>query len=125
VKDPSQFHHSRFPIFVHLDEEVSMYGAPTLDGSLFKATIELDVRPAASHPVGLDSMLTPEEKAESERVALRYFNNIYPVVAREECLSELYTADPRSHRRADPRTAAQLRCHRFLRCRIQNVGRCG
>jgi sarcosine oxidase len=93
VKDPSQFHHSRFPIFVHLDEEVSMYGAPTLDGSLFKATIELDVRPAASHPVGLDSMLTPEEKAESERVALRYFNNIYPVVAREECLSELYTAD--------------------------------
>lgn len=93
VMDPPAFHHSRFPIFVHLDEEVSVYGAPALDGSSLKSSLELDLRPTMTDHPDKQPVLTSQEKAESEATAERFFNGVYPAVSREECLTDLYTTD--------------------------------
>jgi sarcosine oxidase len=92
VIDPVQFAPENFPIFVHIDEEFSAYGAPALDGSALKSTLDNRARPVDEYPEHRYT-LTPDEIVESEATAARFFNGISPEVSRQECLADLYTAD--------------------------------
>lgn len=92
VFDPSEFSHNAFPIFVHIDGNFSAYGAPSIDGSTFKSTLDGRARPVREYPEHRYT-LTPEEIVESEATAARFFNNIHPETSRQECLADLYTSD--------------------------------
>jgi len=92
VLSPAEFSPENFPIFVHIDEEYSAYGAPALDGSVLKSTLDDRARPIDNYP-GHRYTLTPDEIVESEATAARFFNGIDPEVSRQECLADLYTSD--------------------------------
>lgn len=92
VINPTSYNSSNFPIFAHIDNSHSAYGAPSIDGSTFKATLDGRAKPIKDFPNN-SYTLTPQEIAESEETADRFFNDIYPQVSRQECLADLYTPD--------------------------------
>lgn len=92
TKDPAEYEPEKFPIFVHIDGGYSAYGAPSLDGSVLKCTLDNRARPIDDYPDHRYT-LTPGEITESETTADRFFNNIEPEVSRQECLADLYTTD--------------------------------
>ena len=92
VLAPQEFDHSKFPIFVHIDGEFSAYGAPSLDGSTLKSTLDGRAKPISDYP-DHRYVLTSDEISESEATAAKFFNGIHPKVSRQECLSDLYTSD--------------------------------
>ncbi|RBP62961.1 sarcosine oxidase [Brevibacterium sanguinis] len=92
VVDPEAYRPSNFPIFVHIDGNYTAYGAPSLDGSMFKATLDDRGAPVEDFPDHRYTM-TAQEIADSEVTAARFFNGIHPQVSRQECLADLYTAD--------------------------------
>lgn len=92
VLNPTEFAPENFPIFVHIDGEYSAYGAPALDGSVLKSTLDNRARPVTEYPDHRYT-LTPGEIVESEATAARFFNGIDSEVSRQECLADLYTAD--------------------------------
>lgn len=92
VLEPQDFDHSKFPIFVHIDGEFSAYGAPSLDGSTLKSTLDGRAKPISEYP-DHRYVLTSDEISESEATAAKFFNDILPKVSRQECLSDLYTSD--------------------------------
>ena len=89
---PTAFEPSAFPIFVHIDGEFSAYGAPALDGSTLKSTLDDRARSIKELPNHRHT-LTPDEIRESEATAARFFNDVHPQVSRQECLADLYTQD--------------------------------
>lgn len=92
VLKPTEFAPENFPIFVHIDGEFSAYGAPALDGSALKSTLDNRARPIGEYPDHRYT-LTTEEIVESEATASRFFNGIIPEISRQECLADLYTTD--------------------------------
>lgn len=89
---PAAFNSANFPIFVHIDGDYSAYGAPSLDGSTFKSTLDNRSRPLEEFP-DYKYELTPDEISESEITVARFFNDVHPEVSRQECLADLFTTD--------------------------------
>jgi hypothetical protein len=92
ARDPRQFVPEAFPIFIRITRERSMYGAPTIDGSTVKAT--LDGRGAVvadGDTIARD--LTPAEVAESHETVREFFPGLIPEIVRSDAYPDLYTSD--------------------------------
>lgn len=92
ARDPASFAPEVFPIFIRIARGTSMYGAPSLDGTTVKAS--LDGR--ASRTADPSSMLrvpTEAEMAEVRETAASYFPGLIPYVVRADTYPDLYTVD--------------------------------
>ena len=92
AKEPSLFSPERFPVFVRLSGDRSMYGAPAVDGVTVKAT--LDMRPTpAERPGAVARELTSEEIAETMETVSEFFPGLYPNIVRSDAFPDLFTSD--------------------------------
>jgi sarcosine oxidase len=92
ARDATQFSPERFPIFIRISGDRSMYGAPTVDGVTVKAT--LDGRGAPTPEA--DSVprdLTPAEIAETMETVTEFFPGLFPNIVRSDAFPDLYTRD--------------------------------
>ncbi|MBT0566803.1 N-methyl-L-tryptophan oxidase [Williamsia sp. CHRR-6] len=92
TRHPEMFSPSRFPIFIRITADKSMYGAPSTDGATVKAT--LDGRSSAcEHPDTVDRALSAAEIDETIATATEYFPDLYPTIVRSDVWGDLHTDD--------------------------------
>lgn len=92
AQHPKDFAPDVFPIFIRIARGTSMYGAPSLDGTTVKAS--LDGR--ASRTADPDKLLrvpTEAEMTEVRQTAASYFPGLIPYVVRSDTYPDLYTND--------------------------------
>ena len=92
ARDAAEFSPERFPIFIRISGNHSMYGAPTVDGVTVKAT--LDGRGAPTPQA--DSVprdLTPAEIAETTETVTEFFPGLVPNIVRSDAFPDLFTKD--------------------------------
>jgi len=94
AREPASYTPDRFPIFIRIQERLSMYGAPSLDGATVKATLDGRGGPA-SNPEDLDRELTDAEVAESELTVREFLPGLVPSIVRSDSYPDLFTADRR------------------------------
>lgn len=92
VQDPAQFTPDRFPIFVRISGDQSMYGTPSLDGSTIKATLDGRSQPA-EHASTVDRTLTRAETEESRKTVSDFFSGVVAEIVRSDSYPDLYTTD--------------------------------
>jgi sarcosine oxidase len=92
AKEPALFSPERFPIFVRISEDRSMYGAPAVDGVTVKATLDSRGRPTPD-PGNVDRDLTPAEIAETVDTVTEFFPGLYPNIVRSDAFPDLFTTD--------------------------------
>jgi sarcosine oxidase len=94
AREPASYTPDRFPIFIRIQDGLSMYGTPSLDGATVKAT--LDGRGAPASAAGdVDRELTDAEAAESELTVGAFLPGLAPSIVRSDAYPDLYTADSR------------------------------
>ncbi|UZX04606.1 N-methyl-L-tryptophan oxidase [Arthrobacter sp. CDRTa11] len=92
AKDPAQFSPERFPVFIRISGDHSMYGAPAVDGATVKAT--LDFRPTPTeNPDAVPRELTLAEVAETTETVSEFFPGLYPNIVRSDAFPDLFTTD--------------------------------
>lgn len=92
AKDAAAFAPDRFPVFIRISGERSMYGAPSVDGVTVKATLDGRSSPAAS----ADSLLrelTAAEITETTETVTEFFPGLYPNIVRSDAYPDLHTSD--------------------------------
>jgi sarcosine oxidase len=92
AKDPALFSPERFPIFVRLSGDRSMYGAPAVDGVTVKATLNFRPTPT-DNPGAVPRELTPAEIAETTETVSEFFPGLYPNIVRSDAFPDLFTTD--------------------------------
>ncbi|UZX04661.1 N-methyl-L-tryptophan oxidase [Arthrobacter sp. CDRTa11] len=92
AKDPALFSPDRFPIFVRLSGDYSMYGAPAVDGATVKATLNFRPTPT-DNPNAVPRELTPAEIAETTETVSEFFPGLYPNIVRSDAFPDLFTTD--------------------------------
>jgi sarcosine oxidase len=92
AKDPALFSPERFPIFVRLSGDRSMYGAPAVDGVTVKATLNFRPTPTED-PDAVPRELTAEEIAETTETISEFFPGLYPNIVRSDAFPDLFTTD--------------------------------
>ena len=92
AKDPALFSPERFPIFVRLSGDRSMYGAPAVDGVTVKATLNFRPSPI-ENPDAVPRELTPAEIAETTETVSEFFPGLYPNIVRSDAFPDLFTTD--------------------------------
>jgi sarcosine oxidase len=92
AKDPALFSPEKFPIFIRISGDRSMYGAPAVDGVTVKAT--LDFRPTPTdNPDAVPRELTSAEIAETTETVSEFFPGLYPNIVRSDAFPDLFTTD--------------------------------
>jgi sarcosine oxidase len=92
ARDPAEFSPARFPVFIRISGDRSMYGAPAVDGVTVKATLDGRSQPAAR----ADSVareLTPAEILETTETVAEFFPGLVPSIVRSDAFPDLYTPD--------------------------------
>jgi sarcosine oxidase len=83
ARDPEEFVPERFPIFVRVTGQRSLYGAPTIDGASVKARLNGRAQPA-SDADSVDRALSPTEIAESEKTVAQFLPGLIPYIVRSD-----------------------------------------
>jgi sarcosine oxidase len=92
ARDAAEFAPERFPVFIRISGDHSMYGAPSVDGATVKAT--LDDRGAGTPSAdSLHRELTPAEIAETTETVTEFFPGLFPNIVRSDAFPDLYTSD--------------------------------
>ncbi|UVJ39886.1 N-methyl-L-tryptophan oxidase [Arthrobacter sp. CJ23] len=92
ARDAAQFTPEKFPIFIRISGDRSMYGAPTVDGVTVKATLDGRGKPTpAADSVPRD--LTEAEIAETTETVTEFFPGLFPSIVRSDAFPDLYTSD--------------------------------
>ena len=92
ARDPAEFSPERFPIFIRISGDQSLYGAPSVDGATVKAT--LDGRGAPTpQPGSVPRELTAAEIAETTGTVTEFFPGLIPNIARSDAFPDLFTTD--------------------------------
>ena len=92
ARDAAEFSPERFPIFIRISGDRSMYGAPTVDGVTVKAT--LDGRGAPTPQAdSVPRELTPAEIAETTETVTEFFPGLFPNIVRSDAFPDLFTTD--------------------------------
>jgi sarcosine oxidase len=92
AKDAAEFSPDRFPVFIRISGDRSMYGAPSVDGVTVKATLDGRGAPTAS----ADSVprdLTTAEIAETIETVTEFFPGLIPNIVRSDAFPDLFTTD--------------------------------
>ncbi|WP_458106523.1 FAD-dependent oxidoreductase [Arthrobacter sp. R3-55] len=92
ARDAEQFAPDKFPIFIRISGDRSMYGAPAMDGVTVKAT--LDGR-GVSTPVadGVPRDLSTAEITETMETVSEFFPGLIPSIVRSDAFPDLFTSD--------------------------------
>ena len=92
AREAEQFSPEKFPIFIRISGDRSMYGAPAVDGVTVKAT--LDGRGAPTP--GADSVprdLSKAEITETIETVSEFFPGLIPSIVRSDAFPDLFTSD--------------------------------
>jgi sarcosine oxidase len=92
ARDATQFAPERFPIFIRISGDRSLYGTPTMDQVTVKATLDGRGSPA-DHPATVRRELTPEEIAETTETVAEFLPGLIPDIVRSDAFPDLYTDD--------------------------------
>jgi sarcosine oxidase len=92
ARDAEEFSPEKFPIFIRISGDRSMYGAPAVDGATVKAT--LDGRGiAAPSADSVPRELSPAEIAETTETVTEFFPGLFPNIVRSDAFPDLFTKD--------------------------------
>ncbi len=92
ARDAAEFAPDRFPIFIRISGDRSMYGAPSVDGVTVKATLDGRGGPIS----GADAVpreLTAAEIAETTETVTEFFPGLIPNIVRSDAFPDLFTPD--------------------------------
>jgi sarcosine oxidase len=92
AKDGAEFAPDRFPIFIRIHEDRSMYGAPAVDGVTVKATLDGRGAPTPD-PDAVPRELSTAEIAETTETVTEFLPGLIPTIVRSDTFPELYTKD--------------------------------
>ena len=92
AKNPAEFSPDRFPIFIRISGDRSMYGAPAVDGATVKATLDGRGKPTPSADSVLRD-LTPGEITETTETVTEFFPGLHPTIVRTDAFPDLFTKD--------------------------------
>ncbi|MDF2052287.1 N-methyl-L-tryptophan oxidase [Arthrobacter sp. Cr_A7] len=92
ARDPAEFSPARFPVFIRISGDRSMYGAPAVDGVTVKATLDGRSQPAARADA-VARELTPAEILETTETVAEFFPGLVPSIVRSDAFPDLYTPD--------------------------------
>ncbi|MBT2534498.1 N-methyl-L-tryptophan oxidase [Arthrobacter sp. ISL-48] len=92
ARDAAEFSPEKFPIFIRISGQRSMYGAPAVDGVTVKATLDgrSSLTPAADSVL---RELTAAEIAETTETVAEFFPGLIPNIVRSDAFPDLYTKD--------------------------------
>lgn len=92
ARDAAEFAPDRFPIFIRISGDRSMYGAPSVDGVTVKAT--LDGRGAPTPQAdAVPRELTGAEITETTETVGEFLPGLLPNIVRSDAFPDLFTAD--------------------------------
>jgi sarcosine oxidase len=92
AREAAEFAPDRFPIFIRISGDRSMYGAPSVDGVTVKAT--LDGRGAPTPQAdAVPRDLTAAEIAETTETVTEFLPGLIPNIVRSDAFPDLFTAD--------------------------------
>ena len=92
AKNAAEFTPEKFPVFIRISGDRSMYGAPAVDGATVKAT--LDGRGAPTpNPDAVPRELSAAEIAETTETVTEFFPGLFPNIVRSDAYPDLYTSD--------------------------------
>jgi sarcosine oxidase len=92
ARDAAEFAPDRFPIFIRISGDRSLYGAPSVDGVTVKAT--LDGRGAPTPQAdAVPRDLTAAEIAETTETVTEFLPGLIPNIVRSDAFPDLFTAD--------------------------------
>jgi sarcosine oxidase len=92
ARDAAEFSPEKFPIFIRISGDRSMYGAPAVDGVTVKATLDGRGKPTPQ----ADSVprdLTPAEISETMDTVTEFFPGLFPNIVRSDAFPDLFTSD--------------------------------
>jgi sarcosine oxidase len=92
ARDAAEFAPDRFPIFIRISGDRSMYGAPSVDGVTVKATLDGRGGPIS----GADAVpreLTAAEIAETTETVTEFLPGLIPNIVRSDAFPDLFTTD--------------------------------
>ncbi|TVU61925.1 N-methyl-L-tryptophan oxidase [Paenarthrobacter nitroguajacolicus] len=92
AKDGPGFSPEKFPVFIRIHEDRSMYGAPAVDGVTVKATLDGRGGPIRD-PDAVPRELTPGETSETIETVTEFFPGLFPSIVRSDAFPELFTTD--------------------------------
>jgi sarcosine oxidase len=92
AKDAAEFTPEKFPIFIRIYEDRSMYGAPAVDGVTVKATLDGRGGPTPNADT-VPRELTEAEIAETTETVTEFFPGLYPNIVRSDAFPDLFTSD--------------------------------
>jgi sarcosine oxidase len=92
ARDPAQFTPEKFPVFIRISGDRSMYGAPAVDGVTVKATLDGRGSPTPS-PDTVPRELTRAEITETTETVTEFFPGLFPNIVRSDAFPDLYTQD--------------------------------
>ncbi|MFE5700803.1 N-methyl-L-tryptophan oxidase [Rhodococcus koreensis] len=95
ARDASEFSPDRFPIFIRISGERSMYGAPSVDGVTVKATLDGRGAPTPQADT-VPRDLTADEIAETTETVTEFLPGLFPNIVRSDAFPDLFTADKHS-----------------------------
>ncbi|MET3370889.1 UNVERIFIED_CONTAM: sarcosine oxidase [Jeotgalibacillus campisalis] len=92
ARDAEEFSPEKFPVFIRISGDRSMYGAPAVDGVTVKATLDGRGAPTrAADSVPRD--LTPAEITETTETVSEFFPGLIPSIVRSDAFPDLFTSD--------------------------------
>ncbi|MDR6416940.1 N-methyl-L-tryptophan oxidase [Pseudarthrobacter sulfonivorans] len=92
ARDASEFSPEKFPVFIRISGDRSMYGAPAVDGATVKATLDGRGGPTPN----ADSVprdLTSAEISETMETVTEFFPGLFPNIVRSDAFPDLFTSD--------------------------------
>jgi sarcosine oxidase len=92
ARDAAQFTPEKFPVFIRISGNRSMYGAPAVDGVTVKATLDGRGSPTPS-PDTVPRELTSAEITETTETVTEFFPGLFPNIVRSDAFPDLYTKD--------------------------------
>ncbi|MEU4342364.1 N-methyl-L-tryptophan oxidase [Nocardia sp. NPDC023852] len=95
ARDASEFTPEKFPIFIRISGDRSMYGAPSVDGVTVKATLDGRGAPTPRAET-VPRELTADEIAETTETVTEFLPGLFPNIVRSDAFPDLFTADQHS-----------------------------
>jgi sarcosine oxidase len=92
ARNASDFSPEKFPVFIRISGDRSMYGAPAVDGVTVKATLDGRGSPTPQ----ADSVprdLTSAEVSETTETVTEFFPGLVPNIVRSDAFPDLFTSD--------------------------------
>jgi len=92
ARDASEFSPEKFPVFIRISGDRSMYGAPSIDGVTVKATLDGRGAPTPNADA-VPRELSAAEILETTETVTEFFPGLFPNIVRSDAYPDLFTTD--------------------------------